>query len=139
MIAMTIPWRRIRVASIARAAAPLVILSLATTVLLLFPPTRFSFYPQCPIHEYLHLQCPGCGGTRALVAMLHGHLAEAFHFNALIALLVPVALACGILCYSHFLQRKPLRWPQPSPLAMHAALAVTAAFTVARNLPLHSF
>jgi hypothetical protein len=139
MIAMTILWRRIRVRSIARAAAPLVVLSLAATVLLLFPPTRFSFYPQCPIHEYLHLQCPGCGGTRALVALLHGHLAEAFRFNALIALLLPVAAACGILCYSRFLQRKPLRWPQPSPLAMHAALAVTAAFPVVRNLPLHSF
>ena len=138
MIAITIPCR-IRVASIARAAAPLVVLSLAATVLLLFPPTRFSFYPQCPIHEYLNLQCPGCGGTRALVALLHGHLAEAFHFNALIALLVPVVIACGIPCYSRFLQRKPLHWPQPSPLAMHAALAVTAAFSVVRNLPLHSF
>src|ERR1700723_451278 len=128
MIAMTIPRCRLRVRSIARAAAPLVVLSLATAVLLLFPPARFSFYPQCPIHEYLHLQCPGCGGTRALVALLHGHLAQAFHFNALFTLLLPLAAARSILCYIRFLQRKPLRWPQASPLAMHAALAVTAAF-----------
>jgi hypothetical protein len=139
MIAMTIPRCPLRVRSIARAAAPLVVLSLATAVLLLFPPARFSFYPQCPIHEYLHLQCPGCGGTRALVALLHGHLAQAFHFNALFTLLLPFPVAGGILCYIRFLQRKPLRWPQASPLAMHAALAVTAAFTVVRNLPLHSF
>jgi hypothetical protein len=139
MIAMMIPLYRIRVASIGRAAAPLVVLSLATAVLLLFPPARFSFYPQCPIHEYLHLQCPGCGGTRALVALLHGRLAEAFHFNALITMLLPFAAAWGILCYCRFLQRKPLRWAQASPLAMHAALAVTAAFTVVRNLPLHTF
>jgi hypothetical protein len=139
MIAMTIPRCRLRVRSIARAAAPLVVLSLATAVLLLFPPARFSFYPQCPIHEYLHLQCPGCGGTRALVALLHGHLAEAFHSNALVTLLLPFAAACGTLSYIRFLQRKPLRWPQASPLAMHTALAVTAGFTVVRNLPLHSF
>jgi hypothetical protein len=139
MIPMTIPRCPLRVRSIARAVAPLVVLSLATAVLLLFPPARFSFYPQCPIHEYLHLQCPGCGGTRALVALLHGHLAEAFHFNALVTLLLPFAAACGILSYSRFLQSEPLRWPQASPLAMYAALAVTATFTVVRNLPLHSF
>src|SRR3984885_871818 len=115
LIAMTIPGGYLRGRSIARAAAPLVALSLATAVLLLFPPARFSFYPQCPIHEFLHLQCPGCGGTRALVALLHGHLAEAFHFNALVTLLVPIVIACGILCYSRFLQcTQPSLLPPPS-------------------------
>ena len=136
---MTIPGGYLRGRSIARAAAPLVVPSLATAILLLFPPARFSFYPQCPIHEYLHLQCPGCGGTRALVALLHGHPAEAFHFNALVTLLLPLAAARSILCYIRFLQSKPLRWPQASPMAMCAALAVAAAFTVLRNLPLHPF
>ena len=130
---------RIHVATISRAAAPLAAIAIATAVLFLFPPTQFRFYPQCPIHEYFHLECPGCGGTRALAALLHGQLAEALHFNALITLLLPFAVAYGILSYYHFLQRKPLHWPQASPVAMHAALAVTAFFTVIRNLPLHSF
>jgi hypothetical protein len=139
MIPVRISGYRIRIASIARAAAPLVVIALATAVLLLFPPAQFGFYPECPIRQYLHLQCPGCGGTRALAALLHGHLVEALHLNALITLLLPFAAPYGIRCYSLFLQRNPLRWPQASPLAMHAAAALTAVFTVVRNLPLHSF
>jgi hypothetical protein len=92
-----------------------------------------------PIQEYLHLQCPGCGATRALAALLRGHLAEAFRFNALVTGLLPFATAHGLYSYRRFLQGKPLRWPQPPPAAIYAAFAVTIVFTVTRNLPLHSF
>ena len=132
-------WSRSRIVTIARAAAPLAIMALVSALLLLFPPAQFSFYPQCPIHAYLHLECPGCGGTRALAALLHGHCAEALHFNALITLVLPFAAAYGILCYYRFLQHKPLRWPQTSAIAMSVMIAATIAFTVTRNLPLHLF
>jgi Protein of unknown function (DUF2752) len=130
---------RSRIADTVRAAVPPAVIALAATILLLFPPAHYSFYPQCPIYEYLHLQCPGCGATRALAALLHGHLAEAIHFNSLVTLLLPFAVTYGVLCYRRFLQRKPLRWPQPPPAAIYAALAIAAVFTVVRNLPRHSF
>jgi uncharacterized protein DUF2752 len=132
-----IPSTRGRIANTLRAAAPLAIITLAATVLLRYPPAQNSFYPQCPIHEYLHLQCPGCGATRALAALLRGHLVEAIHFNALVTLLLPFATTYGILCYRRFLQRKILRWPQPPPAAIYAALALATVFTLVRNLPLH--
>jgi len=134
-----IPWDRIRIATVARAVAPLAVITFATAVLLRFPPAQNSFYPRCPIHEYLHLQCPGCGATRALAALLHGHLAEAIHFNALATLLFPFAAAYGIFCYHLFLQHKPLRWPRTPPVATYAVIAVTIVFTVMRNLSLHYF
>jgi hypothetical protein len=134
-----IPATPCRIANLARAAAPPFLIALAATVLLLFPPTQNSFYPQCPIHEYLHLQCPGCGATRALAALLRGHLAEAIHFNPLVTSLLPFAAVYGILCYRRFLRRKPLRQFQPPPAALYAALALIAVFTVVRNLPLPSF
>jgi len=128
-----------RIANILRAAAPPAVIAFAATVLLLFPPAQNSFYPQCPIHEYLHLQCPGCGATRALAALLHGHLAEAMHFNALITLLLPIAAGCSVFCYRSFLQRRIIRWPQPRPAVIYAGFTLTAIFTVIRNLPSHSF
>jgi hypothetical protein len=136
VISPVIPATHSRIANIVRAAAPLAVITLAATVLLRYPPAQNSFYPQCPIHEYLHLQCPGCGATRALAALLRGHLAEAIHFNALITLLLPFAATYGILYYRRFLQRRPLRWPQPQPAAIYASLAFIAVFTVVRNLPL---
>ena len=129
---------RSRVATILRAAAPPAILAVTVTTLLLFPPEQYSFYPHCPIHEYLHLQCPGCGATRALAALLRGHFADAMHLNALMTLLLPFAAAYGILCYYRFLLDKPHRWPQPPPAAIYSSLAVAAIFTLLRNLSLSS-
>ena len=129
---------RSRIANAIRLATPPAGLGLAVFALLRFPPTRYSFYPQCPIHQFLHLECPGCGATRATAALLHGRLAEAMHLNALVTLLLPFAAAYGILCYRRFLKRRPLRWPQQKAAILYAALAVAAAFTLIRNLPLHS-
>ena len=127
-----------RTADILRAAMPPAIIALATTLLLRFPPAQFSFYPRCPTYELFHLQCPGCGATRALAALLHGHVAEAMNLNGLITLLLPFAAAYGTLCYYRLLQRKPFRWTQPPPTVLYTAFAAAAAFTVVRNLPHHS-
>jgi hypothetical protein len=125
-----------RIATTARAAAPPALLVAMAAVLLRFPPARSALYPQCPIYAALHLACPGCGGTRALAALLHGRLTEALHFNALITLALPFALSYGIVCYRRLLQAKPFRWPQPPLAAIHAAMIATALFAILRNLPL---
>src|SRR5258708_31628566 len=121
---------RSRIADIWRAAMPPAIVALAAILLLRFPPAQYNFYPQCPIHELFHLQCPGCGATRAIAALLHGHVTPAMNLNALITLLLPFAAAYGILCYCRLLQRKPFRWPQPPPVATYAALTLATIFTV---------
>jgi Protein of unknown function (DUF2752) len=118
------------------AAAPPAIIALVATILLLFPPENYSFYPRCPIHEYLHLQCPGCGATRALAALLRGHVAEALQLNPLIPLLLPLVL----LYLTHHLWKQrhniqALTWPNPPRYAVYALLVVAAVFTIARNLP----
>jgi len=131
-------WTRSRIANVSRAAAPPAVIVFAAAVLLRFPPTQYNFYPLCPIHELLHLQCPGCGATRAFAALLRGHFVEAVRFNALATLLLPVIAAYCILCYSRFLHRQIHRWPQPSRAVIYAGFAMAAVFTVIRNLPFHS-
>jgi hypothetical protein len=126
---------RSRVVRALRAAAPPAIITLVATILLLFPPEHYSFYPHCPIHEYLHLQCPGCGATRALSALLRGHFADAMHLNALVTPLLPFATTYGILCYCRFLLGKPQRWSQPPHVAIYSLFAIAAVFTILRNLP----
>jgi hypothetical protein len=130
---------RSRTANTLLAAVPPAIIAFATILLLRFPPAQYSFYPRCPIHELFHLQCPGCGATRAIAALLRGHFTEAMRLNGLITLLLPFAAAYGTLCYCRLLQRQDFRWPQPRPAVIYAAFAVATVFTVIRNLPLHSF
>lgn len=127
---------RSRAAEILRAAAPLAFIGAIATVLLFFPPTRYSFYPQCPVYGYLHLQCPGCGTTRALAALLRGHIVEALRLNALTTILMPPATIYATLCYRRYLQRKPLHLPHPPNVAIYSALAVALIFAVVRNLGL---
>jgi hypothetical protein len=103
--------------------------------LLLDPPSHASFYPLCPIHRYLGILCPGCGATRALAALLSGHVAEAWRLNALFVLLWPVGLVGALESYRRALRPGTFRWPQPPATALYATLAATAVFTVARNLP----
>jgi hypothetical protein len=130
---------RSRIANILRAAMPPALIALAAIILLYFPPAQNAFYPQCPIYETFHVQCPGCGATRALAAVLRGNFAEALHFNALVSLLLPFATVYGIVCYRRLLRRKPLRLTQPPHPAIYAAVTITAIFTILRNLPLRSF
>ena len=111
-------------------------LSSVAALLLRFPPDRYNFYPRCPIYLYFHLQCPGCGASRALAALLRGHIAEALHLNPLTTLLLPLAL----LYSTHHLWRQrhdiqALTWPNPPRYAVYALLVVAAVFTIARNLP----
>lgn len=126
---------RSRVADTLRATAPVAVVLLAAGILLRFPPAKYSFYPVCPVHEFLHLQCPGCGATRAVAALLRGHIAEAVHFNALVTLMLPFAAVHGALCYWRFVERKTIHWPQPPRAVVYVGFGVAAIFTAIRNLP----
>ena len=129
-----LPNPRSRISTAVHAAAPIAAIALAIAVLFLFPPEHSRFYPRCPIFALFHLQCPGCGATRALAALLHGRLREALHHNALFTIASPFAALWAAHSYSRYLERKPFRWPQPSQPALYAAIAITAGFTIARNL-----
>jgi len=123
-------WQRRRQTAHALLAAA----ALLCAALFFYPPTQASFYPTCPIHRIFGIECPGCGATRALAALLHGRLMEAVRLNALFVLLLPYALAAAVECYRRALRAEGVRWPQPPPAAVYAALGAAAVFAVARNL-----
>jgi len=40
--------------------------------------------PPCILHSFTGLYCPGCGGTRAFVALSHGQIFKSFYYHPLI-------------------------------------------------------
>jgi hypothetical protein len=106
----------------------------AGALLLRFPPTQYGFYPQCPVYRYLHVLCPGCGSTRALAALLRGHIVEAIRFNAFFVALLPFLVGFAALCCYRAMSEEAFRWPEPPRNAVGMALAAAVIFTVARNL-----
>jgi hypothetical protein len=121
------PQTRRRHAYIALAAA-----AFFWVVLYRFPPGQAGFYPVCPVYALTGWQCPGCGMTRALAALLHGHVAEALGWNPLVLPVVAGFVAWVIAAY-----RTPYggaKWPNVPNFAVAALLAVVGVFTVVRNL-----
>jgi hypothetical protein len=119
-----------------------VALSLATAaglaMVFFFNPSAYDFYPICQFHRLTGLNCPGCGGTRALYALLHGNFSAAFRDNAL--------FVCGSVFFGlrggWFALRKYRGQPAgeffPSWL-LWSLLFVALGFTVLRNLPAFAF
>ena len=107
----------------------------AGLVLFWFDPSRSPFYPTCQFHRLTGLQCPGCGSLRALHQLLHGRLAAAFHFNALLVVALPALAWWGARLMIRLSKRQPLS-DGIRPAWLWCALAATLAFGVLRNLPL---
>ena len=110
----------------------------AAAVVFFFNPSAYGFYPICMFHELTGLNCPGCGGTRSLYALLHGNFQLAFKDNALfIFMLVAVAIR-GVWFALRKISNKPtghfftskMLWP---------LLVILFVFSVLRNLPAFSF
>ena len=112
-------------------------LVLAALVFFLNPATH-GFYPVCQFHRLTGLNCPGCGMTRALYALLHGDLATALRDNALLVLGLPVLLARGL-----WLAVKRSRGQAATDFfparSLWVLLFIALLFTILRNLPAFAF
>lgn len=109
------------------------------TVLFLFDPTAYAFYPPCPFHALTGLWCPGCGTTRALHELLRGDLAAAFGLNPLMVVALPY-LGYSAASYATLgLRGRALPALFGSPLFAWLALWAILAYWILRNLPLYPF
>lgn len=59
-------------------------------------PQSNSFFLKCPFKLVTGYDCPGCDSQRALHALLHGDISQAFSFNPLFILAIPYVFV-GIL------------------------------------------
>ena len=94
----------------------------------------------CPLRAVTGIHCPGCGGTRSMLELLHGHPLRALHDNPASPLLVLTA----ILWYcEHVLAAfgKPMKliprstWFWAALLVLHLIWSVVRLF-VPELLPL---
>lgn len=91
----------------------------------------------CPLRTLTGLDCPACGGLRAVNDLTHLRVADAFHSNALFVVLVPVLVAGWAWWAWRSWQGRPVRGPSGARARVlwWSAAAVALAFTVFRNTP----
>jgi len=95
---------------------------------------RYWFYPPCPVWVITHLQCPGCGATRAMAALLHGRVLEALQYNSKIVFLAPFFLGYLDVIYFRAVRDDRWMWPDVPVAAVRYLLGFAAVFAVARNI-----
>jgi Protein of unknown function (DUF2752) len=108
-------------------------------VLFLFNPSQYSFYPRCALYTMTGIYCPGCGSTRALYQLVHGHLLTALHYNLLLILSLPFVGYYSWRCARNWAAGETL---PPLPLSgrwLKFLVAVIIIFTILRNIPCAPF
>ena len=105
-------------------------------IILLSMPGESAWLPGCIFFKLTGLYCPGCGTTRMLFYLVHGHVFDALRYNALSLLVLPAvfyalvrrSFAAGLPALPHVSRR----W-------MMAFAFTVVLFTVARNIPAEPF
>lgn len=118
----------------AQALALAVLAASGLGVLYVYPPAAARWYPRCPFLALTGWKCAGCGGLRAVHALLHGRVAEAIGYNGFLVTLLP-AFAAFSLWHLYSVLRWG-RWRAASPLvpALWVMSAAAAVFGVLRNV-----
>ncbi|WP_344168004.1 DUF2752 domain-containing protein [Pilimelia columellifera] len=113
----------------------------AVAYVLVSDPTdsRADALPSCLLKFTTGLDCPGCGGTRAFYYLVQGNVPAAARHHALFVFAVPFLLYLYAAWATRAVFGRQLPTPTFGPRALAITLAVTAVFSVARNLPWSPF
>ena len=94
-------------------------------------PFRETLFPRCVLLETTGIACPACGATRATHLLLHGDLAGAWDYNALLVVLVPFALFALVRWWMGASRRWPTTWTTGRAIALGV---IVLGWWVVRNL-----
>jgi hypothetical protein len=97
------------------------------------PNSPDSWLPRCPFNWLTGLDCPACGSTRMVHALLHGDVVAAWHFNA-----VMLVAGLPLLAWLWLRWFRADRQGRPSPPVPKAVgrtvIIVGLSWAILRNL-----
>lgn len=102
-------------------------------------PTSSSLFPACPLHSLTGLNCPGCGATRGMHALLNGDVLAALDYNVLLVGFVPLMIYGFVVLISLGVRGRAVPPPIYFPQLIFGFSLVLLAFGVLRNLPFYPF
>ncbi|MCM1483065.1 MAG: DUF2752 domain-containing protein [Muribaculaceae bacterium] len=91
----------------------------AVLALYAFVDPATHLFPRCIFKSLTGLDCPGCGSQRAVHALLTGHIADAWRFNAMLVASLPVL---AVMLVAGAMRR---RWPR-FDAALNSCVAILA-------------
>ena len=115
------------------------LLAMGAVYLFAFEPGKTGFFPICMFRFFTGFTCPGCGTTRAVHQILHGHFLTAFTLNPLFIIAIPFMLF-AFLRYTVTVLRGGVLRPNALPASyIYAIFFVVLSFWIFRNTPFYPF
>ncbi|MBO5476699.1 MAG: DUF2752 domain-containing protein [Clostridia bacterium] len=90
----------------------------------------------CIIYEITGFYCPGCGITRAILSLVKGDIYQAFRYNQILFIDIPIIIITSII-YLKFKNNKIVKITVNIIFIM--LFVITLIFGVMRNIPKFSY
>jgi Protein of unknown function (DUF2752) len=113
----------------------LIVLSLAVAAYALRETAGAGWMPGCFFRKITGLECPGCGMTRGTYALLHGRFLDAFLFNPVGMILLPlgfIGLSFEVIAW--VMNRPPVFRLNPGRWGAAVLGIIVITWWVGRNL-----
>ncbi|MGN0502820.1 MAG: DUF2752 domain-containing protein [Ruminococcus sp.] len=107
--------------------------SIAVLWLLAHFALKYVMLPECNFYKWTGLYCPGCGDTRAVIALMNGEILLSLRQNALIIVLLLVAIALYIELFLKVVFEKRFKSPILNLKFLWIFLILFAIYSVVRN------
>lgn len=112
-------------------------------ILVLYHCFDYAFYgikDPCFFKVFLHMYCPGCGGTRAVDSFLHGHFVQSFLYHPVIVYVFVMFLFYFIpATYTFLLKRDGKLHYKFHMASLWGLLGIIVIHFIARNILLLCF
>jgi hypothetical protein len=92
--------------------------------------------PICPTKAITGLDCPLCGGLRAVAQLTRGHVGQAASHNLLVVAFAPVAVVWWLSWWWAERNGRPLPRLRIGRVGWSLIAVLVITFTVIRNLPI---
>ncbi len=92
--------------------------------------------PACLFHTITGYYCPGCGGSRAILAFFHGYLISAFCYHPVVAVFFVGYFVYMFLTSLHLLSKGRTLLIHARPIYLWILLILTISNCLVRNLVL---
>lgn len=93
----------------------------------------------CFFKEVTHLYCPGCGGTRSVIALLHLDIKRAFLCNPTVVYVAIMFLWCMLGTVIWKLTGKKIKAMQPQLWMLILGVVLFFGFAIIRNIMVYKF
>lgn len=110
----------------------LIVIFLIYTVLII----SFDIGIPCVFYEITGLYCPGCGITRLCLSLFEGDIYQAFRYNPIIFINLPILFILFVL---NIFFKKNKNIKKITDVIIIFLATITIIFGVIRNIPIFSF